>query len=322
MSKARELANLLDANGDVQVDALDTQPQLGRKNLIINGGFDVWQRGGSFTGSVYRYTADRWLYGGIATNTVLKKAHVSGATFPDGTPTSKYYARLSIIAAGDNKFSTRLEDVRNFHSKTVTLSCWLRSSVNTNIERVYLIQDFGSGGTPSADVITQGADNTSLQADVWKKVTFTADLPSIVGKTLGTNDNSFLEVRVDPNSAYTGNFDIAQVQLELGSVATPFEHRSYGEELALCQRYYWQGPTYDDGVGGRYWGGNATDGYGNNIPHPVMRVTPTITMSGGVYNNCSHYDIVPRKTGSHHRVSYSAGYTRAYAITYKADAEL
>ena len=61
MSKARNIADLLDSNGDVQADALDTQPQLGRRNLIINGAMQVAQRGTSFgTSGSDRFCLDRW----------------------------------------------------------------------------------------------------------------------------------------------------------------------------------------------------------------------------------------------------------------------
>jgi hypothetical protein len=80
----------------------------------------------------------------------------------------------------------------------------------------------------------------------------TATIPSLSGKTLGTNgDSAFtLNIWFDAGSDYnsrtdtlgqqSGTFDIAQVQVEPGPVATPFERRPIGTELALCQRYYLQ----------------------------------------------------------------------------------
>ena len=67
-------------------------------------------------------------------------------------------------------------------------------------------------------------------------------MPSISGKTIGTNEDSFIELGFDYRAEVNNTFtiDIANVQLESGSVATPFEDRSFGEELALCQRYYYK----------------------------------------------------------------------------------
>jgi hypothetical protein len=89
----------------------------------------------------------------------------------------------------------------------------------------------------------------------WQKVTVTATVPSISGKTLGTNGDSYLALtfwfdagsdfnaRTDSLGQQSGTFEIAQVQLEPGAVATPFEQRPIGTELALCQRYFEAGST-------------------------------------------------------------------------------
>jgi hypothetical protein len=89
----------------------------------------------------------------------------------------------------------------------------------------------------------------------WQKVTVTATVPSISGKTLGTNGNSYLALisgstlaptwntSTDSLGQQSGTFDIAQVQIEPGPVATPFEQRPIGTELALCQRYFQAGSS-------------------------------------------------------------------------------
>ena len=107
---------------------------------------------------------------------------------------------------------------------------------------------FGTGGSPSS--VVYGTTQIVALTSTWQKKSITVTIPSIVGKTLGTDGEhtSFtaLQFYFDQGSATTGSvlgnqsgtFDIAQFQLEEGSVATPFEQRPYGLELSLCQRYY------------------------------------------------------------------------------------
>ena len=225
------------------------------RNKIINGNFDIWQRGTSgFVGGVY--SADRWRFDYNTNDTITfsRQAFPLGQTDVPGEPT--YYARATITAGNTgflNDFRQRIEDVRTLAGKTVTLSYYIRGSVNATVPsaRQRLGQDFGTGGTPSTAV---GTDLGSVSVTTsWQKIVRTVILPSIQGKTLGTNNDHFLDVILTLPANVTGTFDIAQVQLEEGSVATPFEQRPIGTELALCQRYYEknEGPAIQGpGIGG------------------------------------------------------------------------
>ena len=99
--------------------------------------------------------------------------------------------------------------------------------------------------------------------------------------------------------ASTGaTWEITGVQLELGSVATDFEHRSYGEELALCQRYY----QAVEGAGAFEFDGLYASGGGNglgiNFPLPVeMRASPTLTHSWNDTNNIASQSITASSKG-------------------------
>ena len=211
--------------------------QGGRRNLIINGNFDVWQRGTSFTADNV-YTADRWKSadgsGGSPARTLSRQAFTLGQTDVPGEPT--YYTRHAQTAAAtnsDSNLAQKIEDVRTGAAQTVTLSFWAKADATLNI-RLRWRQNFGSSG--SSTVNTNIADAFTIGTS-WAKYTYTQTLPSISGKTISGGDDH-LEVQLEFTDSGTFTFDIAQVQLETGTVATPFEHRSYGEELALCQRYY------------------------------------------------------------------------------------
>jgi hypothetical protein len=109
----------------------------------------------------------------------------------------------------------------------------------------------------------------------------------VSGKTLGTGGNDSLSFHFwfDAGSDYnsranslgqqSGTFDISQVQLEAGDTATPFEHRSYGDELARCQRYYRQ---MEIRIGCLPWANSNGGWQGESRSFdPVMRASPAVT---------------------------------------------
>jgi hypothetical protein len=139
-------------------------------------------------------------------------------------------------------------------------------------------------------------------------------------------------------SSTDNNFFITGVQLEVGSVATPFEHRSFGEELALCQRYFsHSGDTHNRGMVHSCY--NTVDAYGN-FSYPVpMRTAPTVTMiaSGrNFYSNAAGRTVTSftaSNIGTHNFLHYlnGSGFTAGHAghvevdpgtHFYEADAEL
>jgi hypothetical protein len=235
---------------DPTLTSLNGGPLAGFRNHIINGNFDIWQRGTSFTGN--EYGADRWIHGRVGTtHTATRQAFTLGQTAVPNEPT--YFCRTvvsSVAGAGNYALLLqKLEDVRTFAGQQVTISFWAKADATKNIA-VNTVQVFGTGGSPSANV---GISGTKVSiGTTFQKVTVTATLPSISGKTLGTDNNSFLQLLIwfDAGSTWNGDtdslgqqsgtFDIAQVQIEPGPVATPFEQRPIGTELALCQRYFYR----------------------------------------------------------------------------------
>jgi hypothetical protein len=244
----------IDAGLDqVQVANLNGGPLAGFRNRIINGDFDIWQRGTSFTGS--EYTADRWINTRVGTtHTASRQGFAPGENSVANEPT--YYCRTIVTSvAGASNLSyleQRIEDVRTFAGQQVTISLWARVDATKNIS-VELEQVFGTGGSTSASVQGIGVTKVSIGTS-WQKVTVTATVPSISGKTLGSNNDHHLKLgiwfdagsdfnsRTDSLGQQSGTFtyDIAQVQIEPGPVATPFEQRPIGTELALCQRYFYR----------------------------------------------------------------------------------
>jgi hypothetical protein len=213
------------------------------RNRIINGNFDIWQRGTSFSvTSVPTYTSDRWRlnYDGTgATRTLSRQTFTLGQTAVPGNP--KYYLRWAQTVAGSggtfNQLEQLFESVLTFAGQTVTVSFWAQAVTGTPTITVYSGQQFGSGGSPSTAVYPANSPTYTLSTS-WQYFTWTTFIPSINGKTLGTNgdDNVSFAFRAPSNA--TGTWNIASVQVEAGSIATPFEVRPFATELALCQRYY------------------------------------------------------------------------------------
>lgn len=237
----------------------------GFKNYIINGGFDVWQRGTSQTTSGYG-SADRWFFGWTSGSlSVIKGQDVSPS------PYSQFgnYALLGGTSLVGGYSMHKIESVRTCSGKTVTLSyCYITvSGTNTFLSNCYLRQDFGTGGSSNVDTAAVADTTTSIGTNQYRRV-LTFNIPSISGKTIGTNDN------LSVVNGYAGTFQQAVwgFQLEEGSVATPFENRPIGLELSLCQRYYYFFGNFD----ALYRIRPATSL--TTIPFPTsMRTDPSIT---------------------------------------------
>jgi hypothetical protein len=244
------LQGQVNAVGNLTVSGsyLSTQPTF--RNLIINGDFSIWQRATSQTSSGYG-SDDRWVNLNVgSTKTHSRQGFTPGQTEVPGEPV--YFSRTvvsSAIGAGNLVVKQqRFEGVRSFAGRNVRVSFWAKSNSPRRIA-IDFLQRFGSGGSPSADVSGIGAQQFLTNVS-WKKYAVTVAMPSIAGKTIGSDNNDLVELTFwfDAGSNYdsrtaslgqqSGTFDIAQVQIEEGTVETPFENRPVGIELALCQRYY------------------------------------------------------------------------------------
>jgi hypothetical protein len=259
MSKARGLADLGNAYSD---------GALSNRNLIINGAMQVAQRGTSFTAN--GYGLDRWFF----------DRHLSGSSrtmsqdtdAPDGFSHSLKYANGSL--AEDQYYFIQKIERKNFErlsGQTVTASFYVKASEAITAARWYLTVN--GDGTGNDEVSTGTYDITTS----WQRITFTVTLGDFSGYTI--TDSGFMEMApmlaVDPHPNIPANASLwfTGVQLEVGDTATPFEHRSFGDELARCQRYY-QECIIKDRVFCSY--NNSAASYGGSFQwRTVMRAAPT-----------------------------------------------
>jgi hypothetical protein len=205
------------------------------KNAVINGAFDIWQRGTSFSGS--GYNADRWLYTGTFPTGTISRVTVSGVTGISSI--TKYALRYNMTVAGGGYFGTRIEGAGWGNGQTVTLSFLARNNgASAKSIGFEMEQYFGTGGSPSSTVVTYFPGVTVATGSTFVRYTTTVALPSTAGKTFGSNNDDFLSLRF--YDLGVANIDFTEIQLEVGSVATTFT-RTGGTlqgERAACMRYY------------------------------------------------------------------------------------
>jgi hypothetical protein len=269
-----------------------TESNMAGRNRIINGAFQVWQRGTSQTTSGYG-SADRWSNNhSDSTKTTSQQAFDTDQTAVPGNP--KNFLRTVVSTASSSSSYVqaiqKIEDLQQFSGETVTLSFWAKADAAKNIA-VELREDENDGSGSLSHYFT-AALTTS-----WQKFTITQTITAIsTSVTLGANNNLGVVFWFDAGTNFSsinpitgnqsGTFDIAQVQLEVGSVATPFQHRFYGQELALCQRYCYV--VKDNAVGNGFYGfgQNFSTTSGNiSIPFPVtMRAAPSSITTAGTFN--------------------------------------
>jgi len=297
----KDLSNVATLPVDVVAQLKGTD---GRKNLMINGGFDVWQRGTSFTStSVNEYSADRFRTEGYGLSTTIsRQSFTAGQTDVLNFPT--YFCRVATSTVSAGQFwglQQRIETPQVMrYGQTVTVSFWVKATT----------------GTLASGAFTYGLDDSKSSSPAltttWQKITntFTCGLSG--------NYSSFYLVYLGAGSAAI-SVDIAQVQLELGSEATDFEHRSYSEELALCQRYFEKSfnddvapangsssttTASDDGMAAGL--GSNNSGAGGSVDYKVTkRSNPTITKYG---NNAGGWYYTPPTNQSSGSWSTSSGY--------------
>ena len=233
MTKARENSDYTGLAADIA--AGDTAARAGRKNLIINGAMNVAQRGTSQTAGGYG-SLDRWrLALSGASATLSQETFTVGQTDVPNEPEN--YMKLNVTTGNNNcGFEYRVENVRSVVG-VHTLSFWAKGVNPAGGEVIVKGEQRFDNSTNEVQIT---GDEITLTTS-WQKFTISMTPTSLTGTgTPGASSYvrlQFLQPTGDTGTA-AWNINIAQVQLELGSVATDFEHRSYGEILADCQRYY------------------------------------------------------------------------------------
>jgi hypothetical protein len=225
------------------------------RNLLINSDFSINQREVTSVTTNFSFVFDRWFmsFSGGSCTYSSQAFTVGSGPGDDFQPTN--FAR--IVTSGQSAstnlaaFVQKIEDVRTLSDQTVTVSFYAKAASGTPKIGVELSQQFGTGGSPSAQVDTPAGAVTISTA--WARYSVTVDVPSITGKTIGTDINtssltlnlwvsagSNFDTRASSIGIQNGTFDFWGVQVEEGSSATPYQRQSASieGELSACQRYY------------------------------------------------------------------------------------
>ena len=211
MSKARDLADL--GGVTARLDEVgNSDGALSNRNLIINGAMQVVQRGTSFASGNYQYTLDRWTVGGG--HTVSQYTDASGKKWLDATSSNATWFSASQKVENGDYLARNNSVTVSFDWEQVTATAVASVRLFNNID----LNEYINIPEPSVS----GR----------KTITFTVGAISLGSGWLGVGVyNAYA-------TAQSGRFRITNVQLEAGDQSTPFEHRSYGDELQKCQRYY------------------------------------------------------------------------------------
>lgn len=263
MTKARDIADNAGKGG-------------GTSNLIINGSMEVAQRGTSSTSGGY-VSLDRWYVNQSGGSTTFSQETNSNPSETDGL---QKYARLNVSTSSDyTSIRQPIEDVTSVPAGTVTISFYAKGTAPTGGLYIWGTQDFGTSGSSDVD-ITPVLITASLTSS-WVRYTAQITIPSIDGKTI--NAGSFVKFNIGQysNTGTTAyDLNITGVQLEAGDKATDFEHRTFRDELAKCQRYfealdhiYFLAPS------------NNTDYIEAYEYATVKRTTPTLSDTGFTWDN-------------------------------------
>lgn len=354
MTKAAELAKMGEIITNSQIG--------GRRNIVINGAMQVAQRGTSATSTGFQ-TCDRIQF--LTNNTDNFAFTVSqSSTAPDGFSTSQKLdcttAESSLDADELARFLYKIEgqDVQHFNygssaSEEVTVSFYVRS----NVTGVYTVE-FRLNGAGDSTITKQ---YTISSANTWERKIL--KLPTNTATSITNDVSNRFEIAfcvaagsnfssgslgtswatTATSSRYAGQaanimsstdneWYITGIQMEVGSQATPFEHRSFGEELDLCQRYYQQ--YNDDGSNEGYVtvGMINSDRFFGILRYvKTMRAVPTVASTGSAFkvisaaNTATSYSIdeahtptvdsVRLRTGSNSNLTDGQGATLSWSAS-------
>ena len=267
------------------------------RNAFTNGNFSIDQRNNSAaqtitSGSPLSYTADRWFAYSIGSN-------ISGQRIPITQFLTRYVYKFTGLSPNHitTYFGQRIESQNSFHlaGKTATLSVDLAKSHGGSIGWYAYYANtkdsFGSISSPTKTYFANGGwDNIGQN---FSRYTTNISIPA----------EAVNGIEIYFVFSYLSNLQevfFRDVQLEVGSVATPFENRPIGLELALCQRYFVR--LYDPSGTGVSNGGTANGATRVTVGLPVeMRVVPTSLTANGTF---SFWDGTNAPTGTLSSTSY------------------
>lgn len=292
------------------------------KNAVVNGKFNIWQRGTTFaamTVGASTRVADRWrsFHNGAGGTTGISRAAVTTQTLRDaGIQYALTYA-VTVASTGQTarQLLTEIESVFTFAAQQVTVSFYAYTLAGTQNISAYLFQVFGTGGSPSGTV--NGTASTFSINATPTRYSFTTTLGSVFGKTLGSNGDDYLGLVFNLPLTGTWTISITGVQIELGDTMTRLQTMPVLTEADICIRYYKQVRLM---TAGRANSGESV-GVGVPLPEPMFK-TPTFTLVTDASSNVGTH--ATAGNAAYVQVSAAVTATGAYVLDriVAADAEI
>ena len=278
--------NYIPISDGVETTRLGTNSLFGCRNRIINGNFSINQRAAT-VGATDSYTLDRWICVNQTANTTITQQTNQADGIPfniriaNGITSQKFGIAQYIESA----------NCRDLRGKQVTLSFLARTSSLIPI-RYGIINWTGTADTITTPIITTfvtpptvatgGTLNITVSTlpaiNTWNRLTYTF--------TNTSNMNNIIPIIMSSQTAgnANSNIDIANVQLEEGPTATPFEFRTISTELAMCQRYYEILTADSEGVALTSYVHNSAPTISNRSRwhfKVTKRISPTVNLVSG-----------------------------------------
>jgi hypothetical protein len=322
--------------------------KLGNRSMVTNGSMQVAQRGTSLSLNATQYLIDRFR---------TYKSHTATATASQSSDAPTGFTKSWLITIGTGAAASAANELQLSHqiegyntvplglgasgAKDFTVSFWVKSSLTGDFSIAFQSQAAADHYITTYNISA---------ANTWEYKTITISGPT--SGSFNTTNATGLAVVFDlgsgsnleatANAWSTGNkyrkagtvavaatssatWQITGVQLEVGDTATPFEHRSYGDELARCQRYFEQELSYDGNSA--FWSGNTSSGWAYYMPvafKVVKRAAPTVTITNENLSNFGSMSAsVDTVTGWRASATATGNNNAAYyRCRWAADAEL
>lgn len=251
----------------------------GLRNRLINGQTIIQQRGQISVTSAYQYSADRWLVALSGATVISSTSNVGGLS---GSPSGYGLYITGTWTTGSPTWAQKIEaaNVADLVNKQVTVSGYINfpSGVNDTISVSLFYANARDNFATSTLIATNTTPTITGGSTVSFSTTFSAATMNVANIVNG------LQVVISKTNTVThgttANYVLACAQLEVSPVATPFEQRPYGMELALCQRYFqsYGGTTSVAWATPQISGSTGSSAY---ISHsPTFRAAPSLTVVG------------------------------------------
>lgn len=275
--------------GDLTISSLNGSVIGGLRNHVTNGCFRVNGRNAVVVTGGADFPCDRFRTSAVGgSRTVQRVALTDEDRTEMGVADVLYaiqYAVTSGTLADDFAMLTHgIEGVRTLAGRTATLSFYARRASGTGDVATELVQEMGTGGTPSTAVTGIGAFRHASLTATWQRFTRTISIPAITGATLGSNRDDRLRInfwlsagasfnaRTSSLGLQTVTVQIAMVQLETGAMATPFDMRAFAFEQHACERFFQRRQVF---FGGPF---SSTPSMAPVTATTQMRTVPTVTI--------------------------------------------